>query len=113
MAKETHVAQATNFRGIVLAKRHFTFQNAREGYEKLQRWMDELQQKHRLKTVIIGMEPTGMLPTVGAQISMSRRGNCLDNAATLWSFFRFASVWWIILNRIYYGCFSSPKKRTS
>jgi hypothetical protein len=26
--------------------------------EKLQRWMDELQQKHRLKTVIIDMEPT-------------------------------------------------------
>jgi transposase len=59
MAKETHVAQATNFRGIVLAKRHLTFKNAIEGYEKLQRWMDELQQKHRLKTVIIGMEPTG------------------------------------------------------
>jgi transposase len=59
MAKETHVAQATNFRGIVLAKRHLSFKNAREGYEKLQHWMDELQQKHRLKTVIIGMEPTG------------------------------------------------------
>jgi transposase len=59
VAKETHVAQATNFRGIVLAKRHLTFKNAIEGYEKLQHWMDELQRKHRLKTVIIGMEPTG------------------------------------------------------
>jgi transposase len=59
VAKETHVAQATNFRGIVLAKRHLTFKNAIEGYEKLQRWMDELQRRHRLKTVIIGMEPTG------------------------------------------------------
>jgi len=54
-----HVAQVTNFRGIVLAKRHLTFKNAIEGYEKLQRWMDELQRKHQLKTVIIGMEPTG------------------------------------------------------
>jgi transposase len=59
IAKETHVAQATNFRGIVLAKRHLTFKNTVEGYEKLQRWMDELQKKHRLETVIIGMEPTG------------------------------------------------------
>src|SRR5258708_7785971 len=59
IAKETHVAQATNFRGIVLAKRYLTFKNAIEGYEKLQRWMDELQRKHQLKTVIIGMEPTG------------------------------------------------------
>jgi transposase len=41
MAKENHVAQATNFRGIVLSKRHLTFKNAIEGYEKLQRWMDE------------------------------------------------------------------------
>jgi transposase len=41
IAKETHVAQATNFRGIVLAKRHLTFKNTVEGYEKLQRWMDE------------------------------------------------------------------------
>jgi transposase len=58
IAKENRVAQATNFRGIVLAKRHLTFKNTLEGYEKLQRWMDELQQKHRLQAVIIGMEPT-------------------------------------------------------
>jgi transposase len=59
IAKETHVAQATNFRGIVLTKRHLTFPNTREGFEKLDRWMDGLQQKHRLKGLIIGMEPTG------------------------------------------------------
>ncbi|MDQ0886607.1 transposase [Paenibacillus sp. V4I9] len=59
MAKEIHVAQATNFRGIVLAKRHLSFTNDLEGFERLQRWMDELQQKHRLNTLIIGMEPTG------------------------------------------------------
>ncbi|KRE44248.1 hypothetical protein ASG85_32915 [Paenibacillus sp. Soil724D2] len=38
IAKETHVAQATNFRGIILTKRHLSFSK---------------------KNVIIGMEPTG------------------------------------------------------
>ncbi|KQX55309.1 hypothetical protein ASD40_33565 [Paenibacillus sp. Root444D2] len=56
---EIHAAQATNFRGIILAKRHLSFTNDLEGFERLQRWMDELQQKHRLNTLIIGMEPTG------------------------------------------------------
>jgi Transposase and inactivated derivatives len=59
MAKETHVAQATNFRGIVVSKRHLSFSNSIEGFEKLNRWMNELQQKYRLKKLIIGMEPTG------------------------------------------------------
>jgi transposase len=59
MAKETHVAQATNFRGIVLSNRHFSFKNTHNGFETLKRWMDELQRKHRLKGLIIGMEPTG------------------------------------------------------
>jgi hypothetical protein len=39
MAKEMHVAQATNFRGIDLAKRHLPFTNAIKGFEKLQRWI--------------------------------------------------------------------------
>lgn len=34
MAKETHVAQATNFRGIVVSKRHLSFSNSMEGFEK-------------------------------------------------------------------------------
>ncbi|MDQ0111241.1 IS110 family transposase [Paenibacillus harenae] len=59
MAKETHVAQVTNYRGIVLTNRHLSFSNTIEGFEKLQRWMEGFQQKHRLKSVIIGMEPTG------------------------------------------------------
>lgn len=59
MAKETHVAQATNFRGIVVSKRHLSFSNTIVGFEKLERWIVELQQKHRLMKVIIGMEPTG------------------------------------------------------
>jgi transposase len=59
MAKEMHVAQATNFRGIIVSKRHLPFSNSIEGFEKLSRWMNELQQKYRLKKLIIGMEPTG------------------------------------------------------
>jgi transposase len=59
MAKETHVAQATNFRGIVLSNRHLSFKNKQEGFEKLQWWLDALQQKHRLNRLIICMEPTG------------------------------------------------------
>ena len=31
MAKETHVAQATNFRGIVLTNRHLSFQQYHRG----------------------------------------------------------------------------------
>ncbi|WP_409342560.1 IS110 family transposase [Paenibacillus sp. MBLB4367] len=59
MAKETHVAQATNYRGIVLTSQHLSFKNTLQGFEKLQRWIDALQQKHRLKNILIGMEPTG------------------------------------------------------
>ncbi|MDB5052152.1 MAG: transposase [Bacilli bacterium] len=51
MAKEIHVAQATNFRGIVLAKRHLPFTNNLEGFEKLQRWVEDLQQKYQLKNL--------------------------------------------------------------
>ncbi len=39
MAKETHVAQATNYRGVVLASRHLSFSNIIEGFEKLEWWM--------------------------------------------------------------------------
>ncbi|TYP67367.1 transposase IS116/IS110/IS902 family protein [Paenibacillus methanolicus] len=59
MAKETHVAQITNYRGIVLTNRHLSFSNSIEGFERLQRWMESIQQKHRLSNIIIGMEPTG------------------------------------------------------
>jgi transposase len=59
MAKDTHVAQATNYRGIVLSNRHLSFSNTIEGFEKLRRWMEGMQQKHRLSSLIIGMEPTG------------------------------------------------------
>lgn len=59
MAKDAHVAQATNFRGIVLSKRHLSFTNNKDGFERFGRWVSELQQKHRLNNIIIGMEPTG------------------------------------------------------
>jgi transposase len=59
MAKEIHVAQATNFRGIVLAARHLSFTNSKDGFERFGRWINELKQKHRLNKIIIGMEPTG------------------------------------------------------
>lgn len=59
MAKDAHVAQATNFRGIVLSKRHLSFTNNKDGFERFGRWVSELQQRHRLNNIIIGMEPTG------------------------------------------------------
>jgi transposase len=45
--------------GIVLSNRHLPFSNTIEGFEKLRRWMEGMQQKHRLSSLIIGMEPTG------------------------------------------------------
>lgn len=59
IAKEKHVAQATNFRGIVLTHRHLSFTNTLEGFEKLLRFIQEVQDNHRLSSVIIGLEPTG------------------------------------------------------
>ncbi|MNJ02351.1 hypothetical protein D3C73_1622850 [compost metagenome] len=40
IAKETHVAQAINFRGIVFSKRHLSFSNTIDGFEKLIRWVE-------------------------------------------------------------------------
>ncbi|MGF7032248.1 hypothetical protein J2T17_003170 [Paenibacillus mucilaginosus] len=56
--------QATNFRGIVLSNRHLAFKNTAEGFEKLKRWIESLQQKHRLKSFIVGMEPITVNPRV-------------------------------------------------
>ncbi|WP_246303137.1 hypothetical protein [Paenibacillus plantarum] len=39
MAKETQVAQATNYRGIVLTNQHLSFKNTIQGFEKLLRWI--------------------------------------------------------------------------
>ncbi|MCM3704041.1 IS110 family transposase [Paenibacillus macerans] len=59
IAKEKHVAQVTNFRGIVLTRRHLTFANTLEGFEKLLSFVREVQAKHGLSSVIVGLEPTG------------------------------------------------------
>ncbi|XEC94572.1 hypothetical protein AB6A23_25230 [Paenibacillus tarimensis] len=80
MAKETHVAQVTNYRGILLTNRHLSFSNTIGGFEKLQRWMEAIQQKHRLSSVIIGMSrqgiiggtwPTGLLLKDASRVSQS------------------------------------------
>ncbi|WP_212978695.1 IS110 family transposase, partial [Paenibacillus azoreducens] len=59
IAKEKHVAQVTNFRGIVLTRRHLTFANTLEGFERLMRFTQEVQKKQGLTSVIVGLEPTG------------------------------------------------------
>ncbi len=58
IAKETHVAGAVNFRGIQLG-RTLVFSNDQFGYEKLLRWVHDLQQTHGLTEIIFGAESTG------------------------------------------------------
>lgn len=58
IAKEVHVARAVNFRGIEIG-RHLKFPNCQEGFEKLQRWIQNIQSKYQLSSLIIGLEPTG------------------------------------------------------
>ena len=58
VGKETHYARAYNFRGIELAKT-LRFSNTASGFESLDRWMDEIMQKHRLTDATVGFEPTG------------------------------------------------------
>jgi transposase len=59
IAKDVHAAQMTNFRGSVLTPRHCSFTNSVEGFEKLLRWIRSEMEKHRLSSVVVGMEPTG------------------------------------------------------
>ena len=59
IAKETHVVQATNFRGISLTKRGVMVDNDRDGFEHLERTIRQLKQNHGLDDVIVGMESTG------------------------------------------------------
>ncbi|WP_249898139.1 IS110 family transposase [Paenibacillus sp. PK3_47] len=59
IAKDTHAAQMTDFRGRSLTPRHLSFPNTLEGFEKLLRWVKEVQSKHRLTSLLIGLEPTG------------------------------------------------------
>ncbi|AIQ15640.1 transposase [Paenibacillus sp. FSL H7-0357] len=59
IAKDAHAAQMTDFRGRSLTPRHLSFPNTLEGFEKFLRWVKEAQSKHRLTSLLIGLEPTG------------------------------------------------------
>lgn len=58
IAKERHVARAVNFRGIEFG-RHLAFENDREGFEKLFRWMNTLRDQSGCSSLLVGLEPTG------------------------------------------------------
>ncbi|MGI2297994.1 IS110 family transposase, partial [Paenibacillus sp. GXUN7292] len=59
IAKDVHAAQIIDFRGRELARRHLSFTNTREGFEKLVKWMHEVSSSHNKSSFLIGMEPTG------------------------------------------------------
>lgn len=58
ISKETHVAGPVNYRGIEVGKT-ISFANDQIGFEKLMRWVCQLQKSHELPQVIFGMESTG------------------------------------------------------
>ena len=59
IAKDIHAAQATDYRGRILSRRHLSFTNTREGFEKLLRWMNEVRAAHNKTSLLVGLEPTG------------------------------------------------------
>lgn len=59
IAKDVHAAQMTDFRGRCLTKRHLSFLNRKEGFERLLQWVKNVQAKHGLTKLIVGLEPTG------------------------------------------------------
>jgi transposase len=59
IAKDRHVAQATDYRNRVLSRQALSFSNTEEGFLKLKRWIQEVQVRHQLTGLLIGMEPTG------------------------------------------------------
>ncbi len=59
IAKESHVAQATTFRGVALTKHAIEFSNSISGFERLEFAIRKLQQTHGMSDVIVGMESTG------------------------------------------------------
>lgn len=58
IAKFTHVARATDYRGIERGA-YLAFSNDLEGYEKLLQWMQALRLQFNKTDVIFGVEPTG------------------------------------------------------
>ena len=59
IAKERHVAQAINFRGIVLTSRAMVFANARPEFEQFVARLRDIQTVHGMTDVVVGMESTG------------------------------------------------------
>ena len=59
IGKAQHVAQATDFRGIVLTKRSWAFANTHPGFESLLDYIQRVQRDHGLDRVVVGMESTG------------------------------------------------------
>ena len=58
IGKETHYARAFDYRGIELAKL-LIFRNTAEGFETLDRWMQDICKQQEKTEVIAGFEPTG------------------------------------------------------
>lgn len=59
ISKDFHVAQVVDFRSRVLPSRALTFSNTKDGFFKFKRWIQDVQARHQLTSVIVGMEPTG------------------------------------------------------
>lgn len=59
IAKESHVAQSANFRGIFLTPKGVKFGNNEKGFEYLLTSIRRLQKENELDDVIVGMESTG------------------------------------------------------
>ena len=58
IGKETHYARTFDYRGIELAKL-LKFRNTVEGFESLDRWMQDICKQQEKTEVIAGFEPTG------------------------------------------------------
>lgn len=59
IGSEEHFARAFDNRGRELSAKPFSFHNDEEGFASLITWMEELKQKHGMRHVMPGMEPTG------------------------------------------------------
>jgi len=59
IAKDMHVAQVVDFRGITLAQRALPFPNTQAGFQKLRDWIQAICAKHGKASYLVGMEPTG------------------------------------------------------
>jgi transposase len=59
IAKDVHAAQVADFRGRCLTSRHLSFTNTQEGFERLLNWVQDVQTKKGLPSLIVGLEPTG------------------------------------------------------